>query len=70
MGNSIDQLVEKYVNVRVLEERAACARLLDNEADRLEKEWKEYLDGEHEQKNATSYHALPKLYAQMIRDRK
>jgi len=49
-------------------EREACAAMLDDEADKQEREWNEYLaSGKHGP--ATSLHGIPRGYADAIRKR-
>ena len=60
--------VRKMIELALAEEREACAKMLDDEADRQQAVWNEFIatgnDGP-----ATSFHAIPRKYAAQIRAR-
>ena len=51
-----------------VDQREACAAMLDAGADRQEAEWVEYL-ASGKSGPATSLHGIPRVYAAMIRKR-
>lgn len=63
----IVQLI-KQIEYAVLKEREDCAKLLDDEADRQERVWREYVKSGREGP-AMSFHSLPRYYAALIRAR-
>jgi len=58
----------RVVREEVEREREACARWLDDEADRQEAEWKAYLASGNKGP-ATSFHVIPRGYAARLRER-
>lgn len=67
-SRSLLQALQQVAMEAAFEECNACIKLLEDDADRQEKVWHNYISSGGKGP-ATSFHTIPRAYAKLLKDR-